>query len=191
MEMTLARRTDERYTYADFCTWDDDKRWELIDGIAYALASPLLAHQSVSSRLLGQLFAFLRDKPCKVFAAPLSVRLNADSADDTVLQPDIVVVCDRSKLDKKGIVGAPDMVIEILSPSTARRDKFEKLRIYENAGVREYWIVDPDSKTAQVHILRDGVFDFNIYGDTAPVHVLDGCRIALDDVFADVEISEE
>ena len=116
------------------------------------------------------------------------MRLNgAGSDDDTVVQPDLVVICDRSKIDDKGCNGAPDMVIEILSPSTARHDKLVKFQLYQNAGVREYWIVDPDTKTVQAHVLESGRYFTAAYGDadTAPVYVLDGCTINLTDVFAE------
>jgi Uma2 family endonuclease len=178
---------DQRYTYADYCTWDDSERWELIDGIPYAMSSPTWEHQGVSSELSRQIGNFLRDKPCKVFAAPFDVRLNADTYDDTVVQPDIVVICDRSKLSGTGCVGAPEMVIEILSPSTARRDKLVKFQQYRKAGVREYWIVDSDSKTVAAHILENDEYITRAYGETdnAPVHILEGCTIELSYVFAE------
>jgi Uma2 family endonuclease len=115
------------------------------------------------------------------------VRLNADTYDNTVVQPDLVVVCDKSKLDDKGCVGAPDMVIEILSPSTEEYDKVEKFDQYLQAGVREYWIVDPVSKTVMVNILDDKKYYSATYAetDTVPVHVLEGCVIDLADVFAE------
>ena len=142
-------------------------------------------HQSISGNLIVQLGKFLRGKPYEVYAAPIGVRLNAEKKDDTVLQPDIVVVCDKSKLDDDGIIGAPDMVVEITSPSTARRDRFIKLLEYQKAGVREYWIVDPDTRTVSVHVLANGVYTIAAYGDegTAPVRVLEGCEISLPGLF--------
>ena len=177
----------QRYTYADYCTWDDDERWELIDGVPYAMSpAPSPAHQTVSSNIHYQLFNFLKGKPCKLFPAPFDVRLNAaGDFDDDVVQPDIVVVCDRSKIDNKGCNGVPDMVIEILSPSTAKHDKVLKFNTYKRAGVREYWIVDPDYKTVQVYILENGRYFIRSYAETdmIPVHVLEGCVISLPDVF--------
>ena len=178
----------ECYTYADYCTWDDDKRWELIDGVAYAMSpAPTTKHQESGGELYRQLANFLKDKPCKVFHAPFDVRLNADADDDTVVQPDLVVVCDKSKLDDSGCNGAPDMVIEILSPSSAKRDKVLKFNTYQRVGVREYWVVDPDSKTVYAHVLKNGEYITYAYSDanTAPVNVLEGCVISLPDVFAD------
>ena len=178
----------KRYTYADYSEWDDDKRWELIDGEAYAMGAPNRVHQEISAQLFRVIVNHLVGKSCKVYAAPFDVRLNADSGDDTVVQPDILVVCDKTKLDEKGCLGAPDMVIEILSPATALRDKVIKLRRYLRAGVREYWIVDPDSKSVSVHILKNGEYYISAYGDndTVPVHVLEGCTVELSEIFADL-----
>ena len=185
--MSLPKKK-QHYTYADYCTWDDDERWELFDGELYAMAGTSTAHQTVSGNLHYQLFDFLKGKPCRVFTAPYDVRLNADTYDNTVVQPDLLVVCDKSKLDDKSCKGAPDVVIEILSPSTAKHDKLLKFNTYQRAGVREYWIVDPDSRTVQVHILENGRYFTRSYGETdaIPVHVLEGCEISLPEVFTDV-----
>ena len=184
-----ALKLEDRYTYSDYCKWDDSERLELIDGVPYAMSpAPSWRHQDVSVGFIYQLRSFLAGKPCKVFAAPFDVRLNADAGDDTVVQPDIVVICDRSKITGTGCVGAPDMAIEILSPSTESRDTLVKFKLYMNAGVREYWIVDPDKKTVAAHVLDSGRFYVSHYSetDTAPVHVLEGCDINLSEVFMDV-----
>ena len=188
-------REDRRYTYADYCTWDDGERWEIIDGVPYKMFSdpvmmspaPKARHQSIILEIAGQLRNFLKGKPCKAFIAPFDVRLDAKDDDDTVVQPDISVVCDRSKIDDKGCNGAPDMVVEVLSPSSARHDKLVKFNAYQRAGVREYWIVDPDSKTVAVYLLEGGRFIAAAYGDTdtVPVSVLAGCEINLGEVFED------
>jgi len=180
----------QRYTYADYLTWADDVRQELIDGIPYLLAAPTVTHQRVLGELFLQLRQFLKGKRCEVFISPFDVRLNPNDGDDTVVQPDLLVVCDKSKLDKKGCKGAPDMIIEILSPSSTKMDKFIKMRKYNQAGVREYWIVDPEGQYAHVHLLKDGEYKIAAYSsdDTAvPVAVLDGCEINLADVFASID----
>ena len=174
------------YTYSDYLEWDDDKRRELIDGVPYLMAMPSLRHQEVVGNIFILLKNFLKGKPCKVYL-PLDVRLNAATLDNTVVQPDIIVVCDHSVLDKAGIKGVPDMVIEILSPSTARYDKITKFNKYLESGVREYWIVDPESKTVAVNILDDGKYITHAYNanDMVKVHVLEGCVIDLNEVFED------
>ena len=178
---------NKRYTYSDYITWDDDQRWELLDGIPYLMSSPSTRHQAISSEIHGQLWHFLKGKPCDVFSAPFDVRLNADGADDTVVQPDIVVICNNSIITKNGCSGAPDLVIEILSPSTSQRDKLVKYRKYQQAGVREYWIIDPESNILQAGVLNNGSYITSVYGaeDKAPVYVLDNFEIDLAEVFAE------
>ena len=185
MEVDEALPQYKRFTYEDYCSWDDDKRWELLDGVPYAMSAPNRRHQEISSQFNRIIGNFLVGKPCKVYAAPFDVRLNADTYNDTVVQPDLLVVCDMSKLDDKGCIGAPDMVIEILSPSTVMHDKVLKYSLYLRAGVREYWIVDPVGNSVSVNILKDGEYVARAYGDrdAAPVHVLEGCVIDLPEVF--------
>jgi Uma2 family endonuclease len=134
------------FTYRDYQRWPDDERWQLVDGFAFAMAPPSLPHQDVVSELGAQLRLQLRNKPCKALVAPVAVRLPKDNESDdlvkTVLEPDVVVVCEPSKMDKSGIRGAPDFIIEVLSPSSARFDQIEKRKAYERAGVREFWLVD-------------------------------------------------
>jgi len=190
--VTRERRPEpgKHYTYADYYTWNDGKRYELIDGTAYLMEpTPLFGHQDVSMELSLQIGNYLKGKQGKVFAAPFDVRLNFDKGDNTVLQPDIVAFADQSKLFGTGCIGAPDMVIEILSPSTARRDRVKKFSQYLLAGVREYWIVDPDEKTVNAYILENGVYVGRTYHETdeVPVFVLDGCVIKLSEVFESVK----
>ena len=183
-----AIRNDKHYTYADYASWDTDDRYELIDGVAYMMSpAPGRRHQGIQFNLSLQIGNFLKGKTCRAFAAPFDVRLDAAHDDDTVVQPDIVVICDRSKLDDKGCNSAPDLVIEILSPSSLQRDVLLKFNKYLQAGVREYWVVDPDRKTASVHVLDGGRYYTTVYGETStvPVHVLEGCTVSLPDVFAE------
>jgi Uma2 family endonuclease len=179
----------EYYTYADFLEWDEDFRAELLDGEIVMMAAPLSKHQRVSGELFFQIRTYLEGKTCRVFAAPFSVRLfpQKDQSDDTVFLPDIVVVCDSEKLDEKGCNGAPDLVIEIISPSTAKYDRILKFRKYQNAGVKEYWIVDPELKTVQVCVLENGRYVMTMFDETekAPISVLKDCEIDLGKVFAE------
>ena len=185
----------ERYTYRDYCLWDDGQRWELIDGIPYAMAGPNLWHQNILLNLGWKFREFLVDKKCKVVVAPFDVRLNADKADDTVVQPDLIVVCDPSKLsDGKSCKGAPDLVVEILSPSTARFDTSTKLKKYREAGVKELWIVQSDPEMIQAYMLKEGDFvlvDYFSADQKIPVGILPGFEIDLADVFEVHEIAQE
>ena len=183
---------EKRYTFADVLAWDIDARIELIDGVPYMMAPPSTEHQRITGEIFRQVANFLVGKKCQAFPAPFGVRLfsrKEDTPDDegTVLEPDITVVCDRDKLDEHGCKGAPDFVVEILSPSTQRRDRLEKYNLYRLAGVREYWIVDPERKLVQAVALEDGQYPIpQVYTekDKAPVTVLDGCVIDLSPVFA-------
>lgn len=187
----MALPQEVRYTYADVLSWDDDVRYELYDGRPLALASPSDVHQDILLGLASQIRDYLRGKSCKVYPAPFDVRLferNDDRPEDvdTVVQPDIVVVCDKDKVDGHGVHGAPDLVIEILSPSTSRQDKFVKFNLYPQAGVREYWIVDPVSKTVQTFVLEEKHFIAKEYGeveDHVPVSIFPDLAIDLTQVF--------
>ena len=187
--MPLPQRA--RYSYADLIAWPENERYELYDGFLRALASPSVPHQEISGELFRQLANFLADKPCRVYAAPVDVRLFDSPGDtpedvDTVVVPDLLVVCDRGKIDRRGIRGAPDLVIEILSESSRRYDRHTKLGLYESAGVREYWIADPERRTVEVFSLRDGGYGAPVvYMAPArlPVGILRGCTIELDRVF--------
>lgn len=181
----------DHYTFADCLTWGENERIEIINGEVVMMAPPSRTHQETSGALFSQLYTFLEGKKCRVYSAPFAVRLferNGDRPEDvdTMVEPDISVVCDSSKLDDAGCKGAPDLVMEILSPSTMRHDRFTKFNLYQRAGIREYWIVDPSSKSIQVFVLEDGNYkaqDFGTVGDIIKVNVLDGCFIELSKVF--------
>ena len=186
--MDALRKEKKHFNYSDYITWNDKERCELIDGVAYNMSpAPSWCHQGISGNLYGQLFVYLRGKRCRVFAAPFDVRLNAETSDDTVVQPDLIVICDHSKLCGTGCTGTPDMVVEVISPSTAAYDKVLKFNLYRQAGVREYWIIDPDTRTVATHVLKDGEYITRAFSatDKAPVHIMDGCTINLIEVFAD------
>lgn len=148
------------YTYADYLSWSEDTRVELIDGKPYLQAAPSRIHQEILSELHRQIANYLVEKECKVYVAPFHVVLKLEEKIDNekdrknIVEPDITIVCDRSKLDDEGCKGSPDMVIEIVSPSSARRDKIEKFNLYEQAGVKEYWIIEPEEKIVSVFILQ-------------------------------------
>ncbi len=155
--MSVPSPARQTFTYANLRSWPDDERWELIEGEAFAMTGPSWQHQRVSMNLGSQLNAHFggHGHGCMVFAAPFDVRLpeglEHDDAIETVVQPDIAVVCDKAKLDARGCRGAPELVIEILSPSTAARDHVTKRALYERHGVREYWLVHPLDRILMIY----------------------------------------
>lgn len=189
--MTMPQQ--ERYTFEDVLSWDKSSRAELIRGIPMLTAPPARVHQQAVMELSAQLHAYLQGKKCRVYPAPFAVRPFARKSDspgttDTMVEPDITVICDPDKLDDLGCKGAPDLVIEVLSPSTQRHDRFVKFNLYERAGVKEYWIADPQSKTVQAFVLADGRYaahGFYEAEEKAPVSVLEGCVLDLSPVFSD------
>jgi Uma2 family endonuclease len=185
----LAYELEEIYTYADYLSWDDDERYELIDGVPYMMAAPSIAHQGISRELMALIHDFLKGKPCKVFAAPLDVRLfpEEDNSDTTVVQPDIVVICDPSKLsDGKACRGAPDLVIEILSDSSIIMDRKVKAEKYLQAGVKEYWIVSAKDLEVLVNVLTGARYASTVYRDRVSSTVLPGLEIDLQRVKASI-----
>ena len=181
-------RGTKKFTYSDYADWEDDNRWELIDGVPRMMAAPSYSHQSILMALASQFYSFLRGKQCRIVQAPFDVRLNYTTRDDIVVQPDLLVVCDRDKLgDGKNLKGAPDLAIEILSPSSSKYDKTTKFKLYKQSGVREYWIVDPTDKTIAVYIFEQENLSMRYYDETETitVHALEGCEIDLSPVFED------
>jgi len=177
--------------YRAFCELPENegKRFELIDGEIYAMAAPNLRHQEIAAELLFKLRGHLgKDGKCKVYVAAVDVRLNYNKADDLVLQPDLLIVCDPQKTeDGRSIRGAPDMVIEILSPSNSRHDLRVKMAQYRDAGVEEIWIVDPIHETVTVFKKIDkAVYSADIYAedDEVPVNILENFTINSKDIFS-------
>lgn len=173
-----------RYTVADYLTWPDDERWELIDGVAYSMApAPTVKHQGIAGRFYSRLEQRLSGKTCRPFIAPVDVVLS----ESNVVQPDVFVVCDPAKITDKNIQGAPDLVVEVLSPATATRDLREKKALYMSAGVREYLIVDP----LELYVQRFRLDDNGHYGEgeifapreELPLVSLDGCVVPLWEIF--------
>jgi Uma2 family endonuclease len=148
-----ARKFDDVWTYADYMTWNDGQRWEIVDGVAYAMSpAPAIRHQSISGNLAISVLSHFKDTECAAFQAPTDVVFD----DLNVVQPDLLVVCDRNKITEANITGAPDLIIEILSPSTMVRDRREKLALYERFGVREYLIIHPVDEIVERYLLSDG-----------------------------------
>ncbi len=174
----MEARQTKKYTIEEFEALPDDERYELIDGELYAMASSERIHQELVMELSGGIFSHIRSKEgdCRVYPAPFGVRLSEE--EDTVVEPDITVVCDKNKLTKKGCTGAPDWIIEIVSPGNPAHDYIDKLKLYTNAGVREYWIVDPESRSVAVYIIENPYIPARYsFEDTVKVNICDDLEI--------------
>ena len=191
---TLTLDETKRYTYADYLTWLDDKRRELIDGFIHLMSAPIRRHAHVLSVLSYYINSFVKKNngKCRVYQAPFDVRLPLHGSTDDdkiydVVQPDICVVCDLTKLDEKGCIGAPDLIVEVTSPSTLKYDWNYKFNLYEAAGVREYWIIEPKTRVTNVFLLQsDGKYDLGTvyeHNQKAPVSVLEGLEVELNEIF--------
>ena len=158
--MGLPRRDALRHTYGDYRSWPEEVRYELVDGATYLMSpAPSRQHQKLLGELFYQVRGALEGKPCEAYAAPFDVRLpkdnEADDLVDTVVQPDLLVMCDEKKLDERGMRGAPDWVLEVLSPSTAVHDQTIKLAAYERARVPEVWLVHPVDRVLTIYCLEN------------------------------------
>jgi Uma2 family endonuclease len=161
--MGLPQRDALHHTYADYRSWPEEVRYELLDGTAYLMSpAPSRQHQELLGELFYQVRLGLEGKPCRAYIAPFDVRLpkgaEADEQVDTVVQPDLLVVCDRGKLDEGGMRGAPDWVVEVLSPATAAHDQTVKLAAYERARVPEVWLVHPVDRVLTIYRLENALF---------------------------------
>jgi Uma2 family endonuclease len=180
------------YTYADYFRWRFEERVELIKGKIFKMSpAPNRLHQKLTGTLHTKLDVFLSNNKCEVYSAPFDVRFPAKSKDDkdvyTVLQPDICVICDHSKLDDRGCIGAPDIVVEVLSPGNNAKELKNKYDIYEQAAVREYWIVSPQDEYVIIHTLENGQFMPTrqlVQGDYITSTVLHGLSIDITELFA-------
>lgn len=192
--MPLPKEQNE-YTYEDYLSWPEGERWEIIDGIAYNQATPSPIHQNISMNLSRILAVYFQNTSCRVFAAPFTVRLPLEGSETdekknkNVVEPDLAIVCDKSKLDKSGYNGAPTLVIEIVSKSSTKRDNMLKRNKYEQAGVKEYWIITPDTETIVSYILNEqGNYnkpDMYVMGEDKEIvsKSFDELVIKLEDVF--------
>ena len=194
--MELHLDLKKRYTFSDYLTWLDDKRRELFNGFVKLMSpAPSSAHQSIESNLHREISWYLKKKKCKIFTAPFDVRLpngeNEKRNDQifTVVQPDISVICDVSKIDAKGCLGPPDLIVEIVSPATAKRDVEEKFLIYQKHGVREYWIVFPEDRSLSVFLLdKDNKYQLvGMYANDTKVkvNIFEDLLIDLAEIFED------
>lgn len=183
---------NKKYTYKDYLSWNLKERIELISGNIFRIPpAPSYDHQAISSQISGFFWSFLKDKKCKTLSAPLDVRFfskneNGETIIEDTVQPDIVVICDLTKLDKKGCLGAPNLIVEILSPSTSDKDLTYKYDLYKRNGVSEYWVVHPEEKTLLVHTLTDGKYvpgKLLVRGEVVRSSVLEGFVLDLSEVF--------
>ncbi len=186
---------NKKYTYADYLKWTFEETVELIKGRIFPMAAPLSNHQDSTGNLFNIFKNYLKERPCKVYTAPFDVRLpkplsqrQSDRDIETVIQPDISVICDLKKIDRRGCLGAPDLIVEVLSKSTAAKDIKDKFEVYEESGVREYWIVGVEDRTVNVFRLSAEsryVPDQRPYvsGDVIRVGIFDHFSVAVDDIF--------
>ena len=184
------------YSYADYLTWEIDEMVELIKGKVFrsAAAAPRRRHQEAVLSLGTILSILLKSKPCKVFIAPFDVRLPVKSKKNeeifTVVQPDICVVCDRSKLDDAGCLGAPDLIVEVLSPGNNKKELKYKYEVYEQSGVAEYWIIHPNEETLLIYTLTDGKYvpsRLFTWGDVVKSAVIEGFELVLEEFFKELD----
>lgn len=186
--MTVAKKySGQTFTLSEYLALPENDRMEILEGMPYLLASPSVSHQQTAGAFYVALHTALSGKPCQAFIAPLDVFLDeADERKPTVVQPDVFVVCDRKKLDDRGCHGAPDLIVEVLSPGTRQHDQVRKMNLYWRHGVREYWLADPE-----IRVVEQFVWDEKGYllggffrpGDKLPVRVLEDCEIDLNEIF--------
>src|SRR5690606_3942831 len=184
-----------KYSYADYLTWQMDEMVEIIKGRLFKMtAAPSRIHQKVAAKLTYILYGFLEGKPCEVYTAPFDVRLPKTSTRDediyTVVQPDICVVCDPTKLDDAGCLGAPDLIVEILSPGNNQKEVQNKYEVYQESSVKEYWIIHPSEQTLLIYSLQNGRFvpsRLFTSGDKVVSHAIPGFNLDLEQFFKDMD----
>jgi len=185
----------QTYTYASYLKWTFEERLELIKGKLFKMSpAPNRIHQELSQKIAGELYIYLKGKTCQSYTAPFDVRLPHRSKEDkdiiTVVQPDVCVICDPAKLDDKGCIGAPDIVVEILSPGNNRKELMNKYEVYQESGVKEYWMVVPQEKAFWRYTLNsDGQYITTrplTAGDLVTTPVLPGFTLDLEELFAPI-----
>mgnify|MGYP006192367219 CR=1 FL=1 len=185
-----------KYSYADYLNWQMDDMVEIIKGKLFKMTpAPSRLHQKIALKLGSDLLHFLQGKPCEVYVAPFDVRLPTFSPKNediyTVVQPDICVICDKSKLDDAGCIGAPDLIVEILSKGNNRKELQNKFEVYQESGVNEYWIIHPNEQTLLIYTLKNGVFipsKLFASGDTVNSISVLGFSLDLEDFFSDIDL---
>ncbi|MCC8106657.1 MAG: Uma2 family endonuclease [Clostridiales bacterium] len=184
-----ASKHQGEYSLEDYLALPDDQRVELIDGTFYDMSAPSLIHQAISGRLLIHFSNYIAGNrgSCMAFTAPVDVQLDCD--DKTIVQPDVLIICDPSKLRRERVYGAPELVVEVLSPSTSKKDRLLKLTKYKKAGVREYWIIDPDRKRVFVYEFEKGdgcrIYSFE---DSVPVGIYNGdCMVDFAQIYEEIQ----
>ena len=182
------------YTYADYCKWQFEQRVELIKGIIFKMSpAPNRVHQKLTGTIYRLIGNVLENRSCEVYIAPFDVRLPRKSKNDediiTVVQPDVCVICDAGKLDSLGCVGAPDLIVEVLSPGNSKKEVKTKFDVYEEAGVREYWIVDPVHQSVQINKLENGRYKpmrALVAGDIVTTEIIPGFSLDLGELFKEI-----
>ncbi|MCC7246641.1 MAG: Uma2 family endonuclease [Saprospiraceae bacterium] len=184
---------DERYTYADYLLWQFRERVEIFRGRFRQMAAPSVRHQRISGNIHREISWFLKSHRCDVFTAPFDVRLPlpphriTNDKSDTVVQPDICIVCDRNKLDERGCIGAPELIIEILSPGNSKKEMRDKYDLYQEAGVLEYWVVFPSEQVLQRYLLdENGIYQAarpNVQDDKVGITFLPGFELDVTEIF--------
>ncbi|WP_194778505.1 Uma2 family endonuclease [Pararhodonellum marinum] len=184
------------YSYADYLTWELDEMVEIIKGRVFrsAAAAPRRIHQKISGNVFAKLHNYLSKHPCEVYEAPFDVRLPVQSKKNedicTVIQPDICVICDKGKLDEFGCIGAPDLIVEILSPGNNKKELQHKYEVYKESGVKEYWIIHPSELTLLVYTLVDKKYVSSklfTLGDVVASKCISGFKLDLEEVFSNLD----
>lgn len=187
--MTMQPLPNKKTSFEEYRSWTDEKRWEVIDGHPYAMSGCSVAHQEICGNFYDALRRYFAGSPCKVYFAPLDVRLS----DYDVVQPDLLVICEGSQLKGTHVDGPPTLVIEVISPSSVRHDRIRKFRLYASAGVKEYWVLHPSPPMADVYLLDEkGYRTHGVYseGETLQSATFPDLQLELKDLFPYVEVDE-